>query len=123
LQHRVSISLGFSTEFNRGGKGNGLAFFKKHFYCQFGSRCEDNQRIIKGSDKRAKLANLVEKRYICTGNIIAGFTVNQPNILEMKMKFLTALVLIVMALVISSCYSSRKSGCPANPQSNYRFRG
>jgi hypothetical protein len=41
----------------------------------------------------------------------------------MKNKFIAALMLIVMALAVTSCYSSRKSGCPMNPQSNYKFRG
>ncbi|HKB43821.1 MAG TPA: hypothetical protein VKC90_05515 [Chitinophagaceae bacterium] len=41
----------------------------------------------------------------------------------MKNKFLAALMLIITTVAITSCYSSRKSGCPANPQSSYRFRG
>ena len=41
----------------------------------------------------------------------------------MKDKFLAALMLIVVTIVVTSCYSSRKSGCPGNPQANYKFRG
>lgn len=45
------------------------------------------------------------------------------NILAMKNKVLAALMLICMAVMVTSCYSSRKSGCPSNPQANYKFRG
>lgn len=41
----------------------------------------------------------------------------------MKNKFLLLTILALVAIVISSCYSSRKSGCPMNPQGNYRYRG
>jgi len=41
----------------------------------------------------------------------------------MKNKFIVALVLLFMAIAVTSCYSSRKTGCPANMNSNARFRG
>jgi hypothetical protein len=41
----------------------------------------------------------------------------------MKNKFFVLVLLALTAIAISSCYSSRKSGCPMNPQNNYRFRG
>ncbi|MDP4262328.1 MAG: hypothetical protein Q8941_07335 [Bacteroidota bacterium] len=41
----------------------------------------------------------------------------------MKTRLLTILALIILAITITSCYSSRKSGCPMNPQSNYKYRG
>ena len=53
----------------------------------------------------------------------ADFGVNQANVPKMKNKFLAALLLIITAVTVTSCYSSRKSGCPANPQASYRFRG
>jgi hypothetical protein len=48
------------------------------------------------------------------------FTQNFP---VMKNKFLVVVFLALAAVAMSSCYSSRKSGCPMNPQSSYRFRG
>jgi hypothetical protein len=42
---------------------------------------------------------------------------------KMKKSFFSILALTLAAIIITSCYSSRKSGCPANPQANYRFRG
>ncbi len=41
----------------------------------------------------------------------------------MKKISIAALALVVLALVISSCSSTRGMGCPNNPQSNSRFRG
>jgi len=41
----------------------------------------------------------------------------------MKNKFLAAFLLIIVALSVTSCYSSRKQGCPMNAQANYKFRG
>jgi hypothetical protein len=41
----------------------------------------------------------------------------------MKNKFIALVMIVLAAIAISSCYSSRKSGCPMNPQSNYRFKG
>jgi hypothetical protein len=40
----------------------------------------------------------------------------------MKIKLL-AFVLLIVAFAASSCYSSRKNGCPMNQQANYKFRG
>jgi hypothetical protein len=33
------------------------------------------------------------------------------------------ILLIALAMIAASCSSSRKYGCPGNPQANYRFRG
>jgi hypothetical protein len=42
----------------------------------------------------------------------------------MKNKFLAAFLLIVVAMAVTSCYSSRKQGCPMNnAQANSRFKG
>jgi len=41
----------------------------------------------------------------------------------MKNKFLAAFLLLMMAVAVTSCYSSRKSGCPMNANSNAKFRG
>ncbi len=41
----------------------------------------------------------------------------------MKNKFLAAILLVIVALAVTSCYSSRKQGCPMNAQSNSKFRG
>ncbi|MGK2864397.1 MAG: hypothetical protein ACSLE0_20870 [Chitinophagaceae bacterium] len=41
----------------------------------------------------------------------------------MKNFSFTALFLIILTLVGTSCYSSRKNGCPGNPQGSYRFKG
>lgn len=41
----------------------------------------------------------------------------------MKNISLVALFLILLTVVATSCYSSRKNGCPNNPQANYKFRG
>ena len=41
----------------------------------------------------------------------------------MKNKITAALLLAIIALAISSCASSRRSGCPMNQQENYRYRG
>jgi len=41
----------------------------------------------------------------------------------MKKTFLYILTAILLTGIISSCYSSRKTGCPMNVQSNARFRG
>ncbi|HYM93490.1 MAG TPA: hypothetical protein VET23_05075 [Chitinophagaceae bacterium] len=41
----------------------------------------------------------------------------------MKNRFLAVLALLGVIVIITSCYSSRKYGCPANPQTNTRFRG
>jgi hypothetical protein len=41
----------------------------------------------------------------------------------MKNKIVNALMLILVTVAISSCYSTRKSGCPGNPTANYKFRG
>ena len=41
----------------------------------------------------------------------------------MKNKVLALVMLIVMALFVTSCSSSRKTGCPGNPNANYKFRG
>ncbi len=56
-------------------------------------------------------------------NILAILPFNKQISLKMKAKFLAALMLIVVTIVVTSCYSSRKSGCPGNPQANYKFRG
>jgi len=42
---------------------------------------------------------------------------------KMKNKFIAFVLLIVLAVGFSSCFSSRKSGCPGNPQSNFKFKG
>jgi hypothetical protein len=48
----------------------------------------------------------------------------QQNIPTMKNRLLAFLMLVLAAISISSCYSSRKgSGCPMNPQSQSKFRG
>ncbi|HMR93095.1 MAG TPA: hypothetical protein PKC69_12295 [Chitinophagaceae bacterium] len=41
----------------------------------------------------------------------------------MKKFFAATLLMIAGAVLFASCASSRKSGCPNNPQANYRFRG
>ncbi|HWC54643.1 MAG TPA: hypothetical protein VG676_13735 [Chitinophagaceae bacterium] len=42
----------------------------------------------------------------------------------MKNKIYAILMVIALAVVFSSCFSSRsKYGCPANPQYSSRFRG
>ncbi|MGN6293823.1 MAG: hypothetical protein ACTHMV_13850 [Chitinophagaceae bacterium] len=42
----------------------------------------------------------------------------------MKIKtFFAAFLLVVLAIAATSCYSSRKNGCPATWSSNSRFRG
>ena len=41
----------------------------------------------------------------------------------MKAKFLAAVMLLLAAVIVTSCYSSRKQGCPGNPQASYKFRG
>ena len=40
----------------------------------------------------------------------------------MKNKLLTALMLLTLIVVISSC-ASQKYGCPGNPQATSKFRG
>lgn len=40
----------------------------------------------------------------------------------MKNSLLTALLLVLMAVVITSCYATRKTGCPENPTANHKFR-
>ncbi len=41
----------------------------------------------------------------------------------MKNKFFAALLLFILAISVTSCYSSRKQGCPGNPNANYKFKG
>ncbi len=41
----------------------------------------------------------------------------------MKKFAFVALLLMAVSVFASSCYSSRKNGCPGNPQGNYKFRG
>ncbi|HPG11649.1 MAG TPA: hypothetical protein PLU37_08980 [Chitinophagaceae bacterium] len=41
----------------------------------------------------------------------------------MKNRILAAFLILTAVLFLSSCYTSRKQGCPANPTSNYRFKG
>ncbi len=41
----------------------------------------------------------------------------------MKNKFFATILIVITALVITSCYSSRKQGCPGNPQANFKFKG
>lgn len=41
----------------------------------------------------------------------------------MKNKLLAAILLFTVALAVTSCYSSRKQGCPMNQQASYKFRG
>jgi hypothetical protein len=41
----------------------------------------------------------------------------------MKNKFFATILIVLVALVATSCYSSRKGGCPGNPQANYKFKG
>ncbi len=46
------------------------------------------------------------------------------TVIKMKTRSLIALLMIALTAVLAtSCYSSRKNGCPGNPQANYRFRG
>lgn len=62
--------------------------------------------------------------YLC--KIIISDIRYYPNCkspLNMKNKALLILTLFVLAITATSCYSSRKNGCPGNPQANYRFRG
>ncbi|HMU45839.1 MAG TPA: hypothetical protein PKC72_05685 [Chitinophagaceae bacterium] len=40
----------------------------------------------------------------------------------MKNRFLIAFLLLIATIAISSCYSSRKQGCPMNAQANYKFK-
>jgi len=40
----------------------------------------------------------------------------------MKTRFFALIVLLVFAATISSCYSSRKYGCPGNPTASTKFR-
>ena len=40
----------------------------------------------------------------------------------MKTKILSAALLILTVVIISSC-ASQKYGCPSNPQYSYKFRG
>ena len=39
----------------------------------------------------------------------------------MKNKFL-AILMILVAVAVTSCYSSRKNGCPMNQQATSKFR-
>jgi hypothetical protein len=41
----------------------------------------------------------------------------------MKNKFLAAILIVIVALITTSCYSSRKQGCPGNPNANFKFKG
>ena len=41
----------------------------------------------------------------------------------MKNKFFAVVLLVVTAIIMTSCYSSRKQGCPGNPQANFKFKG
>lgn len=42
----------------------------------------------------------------------------------MKNKLFAALLLALLALAVTSCYSARsKQGCPMNTNSNAKFRG
>ncbi|MGZ5219091.1 MAG: hypothetical protein ACXWV6_06360 [Chitinophagaceae bacterium] len=41
----------------------------------------------------------------------------------MKNFSVVALLLIVVTVLSTSCYSSRKNGCPGNPQANFKFKG
>jgi hypothetical protein len=41
----------------------------------------------------------------------------------MKNKAVSILLFFALAVIASSCASSKKYGCPGNPQANYRFRG
>jgi len=41
----------------------------------------------------------------------------------MKNKIYATVLIVLFAIGLSSCYSSRKQGCPANVQGNYKFRG
>lgn len=40
----------------------------------------------------------------------------------MKNKALLAFVLLALVAIVSSC-ASQKTGCPGNPQANYKWRG
>jgi len=62
--------------------------------------------------------------YLCVDKIFERLIrLRTINILIMKNKLYAVLMIILLAVVVSSCYSSRKSGCPMNPQSNYKFKG
>jgi len=41
----------------------------------------------------------------------------------MKKIAFAAVFIAFAAMLFASCSSSRKTGCPNSPQSNYRFRG
>ena len=41
----------------------------------------------------------------------------------MKIKILSVILLLAMTVSLFSCYSSRKSGCPGNPEATSRFKG
>jgi len=42
---------------------------------------------------------------------------------EMKKGILLVFSFMAIVVLLASCYSGRKYGCPGNPQANYRFRG
>ena len=57
-------------------------------------------------------------------NNMPFYSLNNQNIPEkMKNKFLTAVLFLIIAIAITSCYSSRKAGCPTNMNSNAKFKG
>ncbi|HKZ65645.1 MAG TPA: hypothetical protein VJ111_04790 [Chitinophagaceae bacterium] len=41
----------------------------------------------------------------------------------MKKLSFAALLLLAVTILTTSCYSSRKNGCPGNPQGSYKFKG
>jgi hypothetical protein len=41
----------------------------------------------------------------------------------MKNSLYSIIAVILLAVVITSCYSSRKTGCPGNPTGNFKFKG
>lgn len=58
--------------------------------------------------------------YICK---IKGPIIRFIKNLKMKNKTISLLLLTVLTLIFTSCFSSRKTGCPGNPQGNYKFKG
>ena len=54
-------------------------------------------------------------------SVFIRLSVKYPR--KMKNKFLLAVLLFAVVATITSCYSSRKSGCPTNVNSNAKFRG
>lgn len=55
--------------------------------------------------------------------MISTLLLEPKFILKMKNKAVAILFFFALAVIASSCASSRKYGCPGNPQANYKWRG